>query len=91
MERENLGNLLQERKIILQKGQQYVDEKLKEAVNQILQPLIYAGVIFEGGIVGYDSNITTGGIGAKDFGLGGSAEYGIDRLTVLFLLKTGLF
>lgn len=82
VERENLGNLLQERKIILQMGQQYVDEKLKEAVNQILQPLIYAGVIFEGGIVGYDSNITTGGIGAKYFGLGGSAEYRIDRVTV---------
>jgi len=82
VERENLGNLLQERKIILQMGQQYTDEKLKDAVSQILQPLVYAGVILEGGIIGYDSNISTGGIGARYFGLGGSAEYRIDRVTV---------
>ncbi|MCS7278651.1 MAG: curlin [Thermodesulfobacteriaceae bacterium] len=82
VERENLANLLQERKIILQMGQQYADEKLKEATSKILQPLIYAGVILEGGVIGYDTNIVSGGFGAKYFGAGGAAQYRVDRVTV---------
>ncbi len=82
LERENLANLLQERKIILQMSQQYNDEKLKESALKVLQPLIYAGVIFEGGIIGYDTNIVTGGFGAKYFGAGGAVQYRVDRVTV---------
>ncbi len=82
LERENLANLLQERKIILQMSQQYDDEKLKESALKVLQPLIYAGVIFEGGIIGYDTNIVTGGFGAKYFGAGGAVQYRVDRVTV---------
>lgn len=82
LERENLANLLQERKIILQMSQQYNDDHLKETALKTLQPLIFAGVIFEGGIIGYDTNIVTGGFGAKYFGAGGAVQYRVDRITV---------
>lgn len=82
VERESLTNVLQERKIVLQMSQQYNDDHLKETAQKLLQPLVFAGVIFEGGIVGYDSDIVSGGFGARYFGAGGSAEYRVDRVTV---------
>jgi curli production assembly/transport component CsgG len=82
LERENLANLLQERKIILQMSQQYNDTHLKEMALKTLQPLIFAGVILEGGIIGYDTNIVTGGFGARYFGVGGAVQYRVDRVTV---------
>jgi curli production assembly/transport component CsgG len=82
VEREGLANLLQERKIALQMAQQYENEKIKEQATKVLQPLIFAGVIFEGGIIGYDTNIVTGGLGARYFGAGGAAQYRVDRVTV---------
>ena len=42
----------------------------------------FAGLILEGGIVGYDSNIATGGAGARYMNIGSSAEYRIDTVTV---------
>jgi len=39
-------------------------------------------LIIEGGIVGYDSNITTGGSGARYFGIGASTQYRVDNVTV---------
>ncbi|NPA39306.1 MAG: curlin [Thermodesulfobacteria bacterium] len=88
LERENLGDLLQERRIIIQMQRKY----LKKPYPQILPPLLYAGVIFEGGIIGYDSDVVTGGAGAKYFGLGGSVQYRIDRVTIylrVVSVKTG--
>lgn len=82
VERENLANLLQERKIALQMAQQYNDTQIKDTAMRVLQPLIFAGVIFEGGIIGYDTNIVSGGIGARYFGAGGAGQYRVDRVTV---------
>lgn len=81
LERESLANLLQERKIILQMRDLYLTEEQKKNFDP-LPPLLYAGIIFEGGIIGYDSNVTTGGIGAKYFGAGGSVEYRVDKVTI---------
>lgn len=81
VEREGLANLLQERKIVLQMRDLYLTEEQKKSFES-LPPLLYAGILFEGGIIGYDSNVTTGGIGAKYFGAGGSAEYRVDKITV---------
>ncbi|MBF4986546.1 CsgG/HfaB family protein, partial [Nonlabens mediterrranea] len=80
IERENLGNLLQERNIILNTRKDYAarsNTQVKE-----LDPLLYAGVLIEGGIVSYDTNVLTGGAGARYFGAGGSAQYRQDRVTV---------
>lgn len=79
IERENLGNLLNERNIIRATR----DEFRKNNSNEPnLPPLLFAGVLLEGGIISYDSNIITGGAGARYFGVGGSTQYREDRITV---------
>jgi curli production assembly/transport component CsgG len=47
-----------------------------------LEPMLFAGVVLEGGIIGYDSNQTTGGYGARYFGIGAATEYRVDTVTV---------
>ncbi len=76
IERENVSNLLNERKIIRSSMTQYSN------TNELLPPLLFAGMIIEGGIVSYDANIITGGAGLRYFGAGGSTEYRQDRVTV---------
>lgn len=80
IERENIGNLLQERNLIRSTRQEYT----KDADPNIPQitPLLYAGVLLEGGIISYDSNIITGGFGARYFGTGGAVKYRQDRVTI---------
>jgi len=82
VEREGLANLLQERKLAIQMANQYNATVIKEAASSVLQPLVFAGLLLEGGIIGYDTNIVSGGLGAKYFGAGGAAQYRVDRVTV---------
>ncbi|MFK7773559.1 MAG: CsgG/HfaB family protein [Saprospiraceae bacterium] len=87
LERENISNLLNERKILKNSQSQRDGRK-----DQPLPPLYYAGIIIEGGIISYDSNILTGGAGARYFGAGGSAQYRQDRITIYLRVvstKTG--
>lgn len=84
IERENLSNLMQERNIIRSTRQEYL--KGTAANEQQLAPLLYAGVLLEGGIVSYDSNIITGGFGTRYFGAGSSTRYKQDRVTVYLRL-----
>lgn len=84
IERENLGNLLNERNIIRSTRQEYL--KSPNPNEPQLTPLLYAGVLLEGGIISYDSNILTGGFGARYFGAGGSTKYRQDRLTIYLRL-----
>ena len=81
IERENIGNLLNERQIIRSTRQEYAANSENKQVES-LPPLLFAGLILEGGVVSYDSNIITGGAGARYFGAGGSTEYREDRITV---------
>jgi curli production assembly/transport component CsgG len=39
-------------------------------------------MIIEGGIIGYDSNTQTGGLGARYFGIGGSTQWRQDTVTI---------
>ena len=80
IERENIGNLLQERNLIRATRQEYI--KNADPNEPQLTPLLYAGVLLEGGIVSYDSNIITGGFGARYFGAGASVKYRQDRVTI---------
>lgn len=80
IERENLNNLSTERNIIRNTKKEYI--KNLNPNEPPLPPLLYAGLILEGGVVSYDTNIVTGGLGARYFGLGGSAQYRQDRITV---------
>ena len=70
MERENLQNLLTERKI-------HNSSKNKE-----LPALSEARLLLEGGIISYDTNVSTGGIGAEYFGIGLSELYREDQVSV---------
>lgn len=80
IERENLANLLNERNIIRSTRKEY--QKNSNNNEPKLPPLLYAGILLEGGIVSYDTNIITGGMGARYFGVGASTQYREDRLTV---------
>ena len=58
----------------------------------MLKPLLFAGLIVEGGIVGYDANTQSGGDGARYFGIGVHEEYRVDQVTVsmrLVSVQTG--
>ncbi len=77
LERENISNLLNERKILKSTQSQRDGRR-----DQPLPPLYYAGIILEGGIISYDSNVMTGGAGARYFGAGGSSQYRQDRVTI---------
>lgn len=75
LEREGLNNLLTERKIIrsnLERTQK----------NVALPELTSARVLLEGGIIGYDTSVMTGGSGARYLGVGGSTQYTVDQVTV---------
>jgi curli production assembly/transport component CsgG len=75
VERVGLDNLTKERQIIRQARQQVNDETP-------LKPMLFAGVLVEGAITGYDSNTLTGGAGARYLGIGPSTEYRQDVVTV---------
>jgi curli production assembly/transport component CsgG len=77
VERVGLDNLIKERQLI--RNQREVYEK-KEA--KPLQPMMVAGVMIEGGIIGYDTNIRTGGNGARLLGIGVSQQYRVDEIVV---------
>ncbi|MGO3181840.1 MAG: CsgG/HfaB family protein [Aequorivita sp.] len=80
IERENLSNLLNERNIIRSTREEY--RKADDQTPTRLTPLLFAGILLEGGVVSYDSNILTGGAGARYFGTGASTQYRQDRITV---------
>lgn len=80
IERQGLNNLLQERKIVRMMREQFAGPGGQKL--QPLGPLLYAGIMLEGGIVSYDSNTITGGAGARYLGIGGSTEYRRDIVTV---------
>lgn len=74
-----LDNLVRERQIVRSTREQYATEV--EPAQQV-QPLLFAGMILEGGIVGYDSNIETGGNGARYLGIGTTNQFRRDSVVV---------
>ncbi len=80
IEREGLSNLLNERQIISSTRQQFTGPDGEPL--GALPPLLYAGVLLEGGIIGYDSNVITGGAGVRLLGAGGSGQFRQDQVTV---------
>ena len=75
VERVGLDNLVKERQII-RSTREELDEE-----NRIM-PLLFAGVLLEGAVVSYDSNLITGGAGARYLGIGSSVQYREDTITV---------
>ena len=79
-ERQGLDHLVRERQII-RSGREEVAKALGTEP-QKLKPMLFAGMIIEGGIIGYDTNIKTGGRGARLLGIGKSKRYQQDVVTV---------
>lgn len=79
VEREGLQSLLTERRVL-----RAVDDHPQNG-GQPPAPvpnLLPASIILEGGIVGYDTNTRTGGLGAKFLGIGMTTQYSVDQVTV---------
>jgi len=87
VERSGLDGLTRERQLIKNTRDMYEGEGAKR-----LKPLLYAGIIIEGGIIGYDTNLRTGGSGARTLGIGMRHQYREDKVTVVLravLVQTG--
>jgi len=77
VERVGLDNLIKERQLIRNQREVYEGKDAKP-----LKPMTVAGVMIEGGIIGYDSNIRSGGQGARFLGLGISQQYRVDEVVI---------
>jgi curli production assembly/transport component CsgG len=75
VERVGLDNLLKERQLIRSSRDEAKDPTA-------LRPVIYAGMIIEGAIISYDSNVRTGGFGWRWLGIGPSTSYNEDVVTI---------
>ena len=84
VERIGLDNLVKERQLIRNTREVY--EKELESGPTPLKPMLFAGLVLEGGIVGYDANTATGGVGARYLGIGTQTEYRVDTVTVVMRL-----
>jgi curli production assembly/transport component CsgG len=88
VERASLDNVIKERQLIRSTRELYDGASGVDS----LSPMLFAGLILEGGIVGYDTNTTSGGAGMRYFGLGVGEEYRTDQVTVslrLIAVQTG--
>lgn len=77
VERVGIDNLTKERLIIRQMREAYEGKEAKP-----LLPMHFAGIIVEGGIIGYDQSTTSGGAGARILGIGKQTQWSTDTVTV---------
>ena len=77
VERVGVDNLTKERLIIRQMREAYEGANAKP-----LMPLQFAGMIIEGGIIGYDTTTTSGGAGVRIFGIGKQTQWSTDTVTI---------
>ena len=75
VERAGIDNLVRERQIVRSTREEH-DE------NKGIQPLLFAGIVLEGGIIGYDTNMESGGRGGRYLGVGRTTMYRRDVVTV---------
>tara|TARA_B100000927_G_scaffold290968_1_gene291312 strand:+ start:125 stop:988 length:864 start_codon:yes stop_codon:yes gene_type:complete len=80
VERNGIDNLVRERQIIRSARSDFA--KKTETDDLGIQPLLFAGIIIEGGVIGYDTNIKTGGRGARYLGIGFTKQYRQDVVTI---------
>lgn len=77
VERVGLDNVVKERQLIRNQREVYEGKNAKP-----LKPMTVAGVMIEGGIIGYDSNIRSGGNGARFLGIAASEQYHVDEVVI---------
>ncbi len=74
VEREGLQNLLTERKITKKQPVKTKESEVPQLTN--------ARLLLEGGIISYETNISTGGAGVEYYGIGASELYREDQVTI---------
>jgi len=77
VERNGLDALIKERQLIRNTRNDFDGDNAKK-----LEALQFAGIMLEGGIVGYDSNKYTGGAGVRWLGVGPQSEWRVDVVTI---------
>lgn len=77
VERVGIDGLTRERQLIRQMREAYEGANAKP-----LPPMTFAGLLIEGGIVGYDSSTKSGGMAARWLGIGPQTQYSEDIVTV---------
>lgn len=79
VERVGLDNLTKERQLIRSTREQLENDT--EDKKQLM-PLLFAGVLLEGAVLSYETNLTSGGAGARYLGVGSSEIYRTDVISV---------
>jgi curli production assembly/transport component CsgG len=82
VERTSLDSLVRERQIVRSAREDFSKQEGNEDAPTGIQPLLFAGILLDGGIIGYDTNIESGGRGARYLGIGSSISYRRDVVTV---------
>jgi len=75
VERVGLESLTKERQIIRSTRESFEEDS-------VVKPLLFAGLLVQGGVLSYDTNIKSGGLGARYLGIGSSKEYREDLITI---------
>jgi curli production assembly/transport component CsgG len=81
LERTGLDDIIKERQMVRQAKEDFENTKSPGTL-----PLLFAGVLIEGGITGYDSDVETGGYGANVLSIGAQDQYSKDIVTVCLRL-----
>ena len=85
VERVGLDDLTKERQLIRSTRKEF-EEKNK------MKPLLFAGLLVQGGVISYEANLRSGGAGARYLGIGNSKQYREDTVTIslrLISVSTG--
>ena len=85
VERVGLDDLTKERQLIRSTRKEFEEENK-------MQPLLFAGLLVQGGVVSYEANLRSGGAGARYLGIGNSKQYREDIVTIslrLISVSTG--
>jgi curli production assembly/transport component CsgG len=75
VERVGLDDLVKERQLIRTTRKEFEEENK-------MKPLLFAGLLVQGGVVSYEANLKSGGIGARYLGIGNSKSYREDIVTI---------
>ena len=74
-ERVGLESLTKERQLIRSTRETFEEDSA-------VKPLLLAGLLIQGGVITYDSNVKSGGTGARLLGVGSSKQYREDLITI---------
>mgnify|MGYP003314603355 FL=1 len=75
VERVGLDDLTKERQLIRSTRKEFKDDDK-------MKPLLFAGLLVQGGVISYESNLKSGGSGARYLGIGTSKQFREDTVTI---------